>query len=98
MLAGNISALPSNSTPLLPWFTYGSHRYNGMAARDWRIFLADLAIANIYWTLDGCVADEVDVEMSADQVKAMSQEAQAGTILTGGAALFPFLANRSSKV
>lgn len=29
----------------------GSHQYNGMSARDWRIFLASLSVANIYWTL-----------------------------------------------
>jgi hypothetical protein len=33
------------------YLRHGSHQYNGMSARDWRIFLASLAVANIYWTL-----------------------------------------------
>ena len=28
-----------------------SHQYNGMSARDWRIFFTSLAIANVYWTV-----------------------------------------------
>ncbi|MEI6208236.1 MAG: hypothetical protein WCP20_15755 [Desulfuromonadales bacterium] len=30
---------------------HGSHQYNGMSARDWRIFLSSVAVSNIYWTL-----------------------------------------------
>jgi hypothetical protein len=30
---------------------HGSHQYNGMSARDWRIFLASHAVSNVYWTL-----------------------------------------------
>lgn len=33
------------------YLRHGSHQYNGMSGRDWRIFLASLAVANIYWTL-----------------------------------------------
>ena len=33
------------------YLRHGSHQYNGMSTRDWRIFLASLAVANIYWTL-----------------------------------------------
>ena len=33
------------------YLRHGSHQYNGMSARDWRIFLGSVAIGNIYWTL-----------------------------------------------
>ena len=33
------------------YMRHGSHQYNGMSARDWRIFLGSVAISNIYWTL-----------------------------------------------
>ena len=33
------------------YLRHGSHQYNGMSARDWRIFLGSVAISNIYWTL-----------------------------------------------
>lgn len=33
------------------YLRHGSHQYNGMSTRDWRIFFASLAVANIYWTL-----------------------------------------------
>ena len=33
------------------YLRHGSHQYNGMSRRDWRIFLTSLAIANISWTL-----------------------------------------------
>jgi hypothetical protein len=33
------------------YLRHGSHQFNGMSARDWRIFLTSLVIANIYWTL-----------------------------------------------
>ena len=33
------------------YLRHGSHQYNGMSARDWRIFLGSLAVANVYWTL-----------------------------------------------
>jgi hypothetical protein len=33
------------------YLRHGSHQYNGMSARDWRIFLASLAVVNVYWTL-----------------------------------------------
>jgi hypothetical protein len=33
------------------YLRHGSHQYNGMSGRDWRIFLSSLAVANIYWTL-----------------------------------------------
>ena len=29
----------------------GSHQYNGLSVRDWRIFVGSLLIGNIYWTL-----------------------------------------------
>lgn len=28
----------------------GSHQYNGLSRRDWKIFLGSLLIGNIYWT------------------------------------------------
>jgi hypothetical protein len=33
------------------YMRHGSHQYNGMSRRDWKIFLASLMIANVYWTL-----------------------------------------------
>jgi hypothetical protein len=33
------------------YMRHGSHQYNGMSRRDWKIFLTSLIIANIYWTL-----------------------------------------------
>jgi hypothetical protein len=33
------------------YLRHGSHQYNGMSGRDWRIFLASLSVANVYWTL-----------------------------------------------
>lgn len=30
---------------------HGSHQYNGLSARDWKVFLISLLIGNIYWTL-----------------------------------------------
>jgi hypothetical protein len=33
------------------YLRHGSHQYNGMSGRDWRIFIASLAVANAYWTL-----------------------------------------------
>ena len=35
----------------LVYMRHGSHKYNGMSPRDWRIFLSSIAISNIYWTL-----------------------------------------------
>jgi hypothetical protein len=35
----------------LVYLRHGSHQYNGMSTRDWRIFLGSVAISNIYWTL-----------------------------------------------
>jgi len=33
------------------YMRHGSHQYNGMSRRDWKIFLTSLMIANVYWTL-----------------------------------------------
>jgi hypothetical protein len=33
------------------YLRHGSHQYNGMSGRDWRIFICSVAISNIYWTL-----------------------------------------------
>ena len=33
------------------YMRHGSHQYNGMTRRDWKIFFTSLAIANIYWTV-----------------------------------------------
>lgn len=33
------------------YLRHGSHQYNGMSCRDWRIFLGSVAIGNTYWTL-----------------------------------------------
>jgi hypothetical protein len=33
------------------YLRHGSHQFNGMSRRDWRIFLASLLVANLYWTL-----------------------------------------------
>jgi hypothetical protein len=29
----------------------GAHQYNGMSARDWKIFMLSLAIGNAYWSV-----------------------------------------------
>jgi len=33
------------------YLRHGSHQYNGMSARDWRVFICSVAVSNIYWTL-----------------------------------------------
>lgn len=33
------------------YLRHGTHQNNGMSGRDWRIFLASLGVANVYWTL-----------------------------------------------
>lgn len=33
------------------YMRHGSHQYNGLSQRDWKIFLGSLLIGNIYWTL-----------------------------------------------
>lgn len=33
------------------YLRHGAHQYNGMSARDWRIFLLSLAIGNGYWSV-----------------------------------------------
>lgn len=33
------------------YFRHGAHQYNGMGARDWRIFVLSLAISNGYWSV-----------------------------------------------
>lgn len=35
----------------LVYMRHGSHQYNGMSSRDWRIFLSSVIISNVYWTL-----------------------------------------------
>ena len=30
---------------------HGSHQYNGLSKRDWRVFITSLIIGNVYWTL-----------------------------------------------
>lgn len=35
----------------MTYMRHGSHQYNGMSQRDWRIFLGSVAISNAYWTL-----------------------------------------------
>ena len=32
------------------YMRHGSHRFNGLSRRDWRIFLGSLLIGNVYWT------------------------------------------------
>lgn len=44
-------SIKENAFITMIYLRNGSHQYNGMARRDWRNFLASLAIANIYWTL-----------------------------------------------
>jgi hypothetical protein len=31
------------------YLRHGSHQYNGMSGRDWRIFLGSVAVSNLYW-------------------------------------------------
>lgn len=33
------------------YMRHGSHRYNGLSNRDWKIFLGSVLIGNAYWTL-----------------------------------------------
>lgn len=33
------------------YMRHGAHQYNGMTARDWRIFLTSFVIANTWWTV-----------------------------------------------
>ena len=33
------------------YMRHGSHQYNGLSRRDWKIFLGSLLIGNIYWIL-----------------------------------------------
>ncbi len=33
------------------YMRHGSHQYNGMSKRDWKIFFTSLVLSNIYWTL-----------------------------------------------
>lgn len=33
------------------YMRHGAHQYNGMSARNWRIFLLSLAIGNGYWSV-----------------------------------------------
>jgi hypothetical protein len=35
----------------LIYMRHGSHQYNGMTGRDWKIFFTSVVIANVYWTL-----------------------------------------------
>jgi hypothetical protein len=35
----------------LVYMRQGSHQYNGMTRRDWKIFLGSVAVSNLYWTL-----------------------------------------------
>lgn len=35
---------------VVAYFRHGAHQYNGMTARDWRIFLIALVIGNGYWS------------------------------------------------
>jgi len=35
----------------LIYMRHGCHQFNGMSARDWRIFLSSVVISNIYWAL-----------------------------------------------
>ena len=44
-------SIKEDSFVTMVYLRHGSHRYNGMSARDWRIFLASHAVSNIYWTL-----------------------------------------------
>lgn len=33
------------------YMRHGTHRFNGLSRRDWKIFFSSLLIANIYWTV-----------------------------------------------
>lgn len=33
------------------YMRHGSHRYNGLSNRDWKIFIGSLLIGNTYWTI-----------------------------------------------
>ena len=33
------------------YLRHGSHQYNGMSARDWKIFFAATVVANLYWII-----------------------------------------------
>lgn len=33
------------------YMRHGKYQYNGLTARDWKIFIASIVIGNVYWTL-----------------------------------------------
>ncbi len=45
-----ISVIDDPVTAVL-YLRKGSHQFNGMSRRDWKIFVAANVVANIYWTL-----------------------------------------------
>lgn len=56
MKKGNAFLLIALSFKLNPfnvmlYMRYGAYRYNGMSARDWKIFITSTLIGNLYWTL-----------------------------------------------
>lgn len=40
------------------YLRHGSHQYNGLSRRDWRIFLAATMVANLYWIAGWAVVIE----------------------------------------
>lgn len=50
------------------YMRHGVHQYNGMSARDWRIFLSSVAISNLYWTLAAYMGISV-VEWGLEMVR-----------------------------
>lgn len=51
LLAFLFLSIKEDSFVTMVYLRHGSHQYNGMSARDWRILLASHAVSNIYWTL-----------------------------------------------
>lgn len=50
-LAFLILSIKEDPTMTMLYLRRGSHQYNGMSQRDWKIFLASTIVANLYWTV-----------------------------------------------
>lgn len=44
-------SLKEDSFVTMVYLRHGSHQYNGMSRRDWRIFLASHLFSNLYWAM-----------------------------------------------
>jgi hypothetical protein len=51
LLAFIFLSIKEDSFVTMVYLRHGCHQYNGMSARDWRIFLSSHVVSNVYWTL-----------------------------------------------